>query len=297
MKLIMTKGLPASGKSTWAKSMGGYKRINKDDLRAMLDNGKWSGANEKFVLEIRDFLVQHALINGFNVIVDDTNLHPKHEERLKQIVKDYNQQILMPGKKPLWEFEIKDFTDVPIEVCIERDLKRPNSVGEKVIRNMYKQFLAPKPEPIVSDPKLPLCIICDIDGTLAKMGDRSPYDWSKVGLDTLNFSVANVLNTYKALDAQNPLWEETRIIIVSGRDSICRTETKRWLEENCIEYHHLFMRKKGDNRDDRIVKKEIYETKIKGKANVLFVLDDRNKVVEMWRSLGLTCLQVAEGDF
>ena len=50
MKLIMTKGLPASGKSTWAKQYlddnPGTKRVNKDDLRAMLDNGKWSKRNE-----------------------------------------------------------------------------------------------------------------------------------------------------------------------------------------------------------------------------------------------------------
>jgi hypothetical protein len=57
------------------------------------------------------------------------------------------------------------------------------------------------------------------------------------------------------------------------------------------------MRKEGDVRKDAIVKGEIYEKNINGKYNVLFVLDDRNQMVEMWRGLGLTCLQVADGDF
>jgi len=57
------------------------------------------------------------------------------------------------------------------------------------------------------------------------------------------------------------------------------------------------MRKTGDSRKDSIVKREIFEEHIKGKYRIQFVLDDRNQVVEMWRQLGLTCLQVAEGDF
>ena len=57
------------------------------------------------------------------------------------------------------------------------------------------------------------------------------------------------------------------------------------------------MRQAGDNRDDRIVKREIYEREIKGRYNVRFVLDDRNKVVALWRDLGLPCFQVADGDF
>jgi len=57
------------------------------------------------------------------------------------------------------------------------------------------------------------------------------------------------------------------------------------------------MRSQGDTRPDEIVKREIYEEHIKPLYNVDFVLDDRNKVVKMWRSLGLKVLQVAEGNF
>lgn len=288
MKLIMTKGLPGSGKSTWAKELidrepGIWKRINKDDLRLMLDNSKWSKQNEQFVLLMRDTMALAALDKGFNVIIDDTNLYPKHELHLKEVAKE---------KKA--EFEVKDFTDVPLDVCIERDMKRINSVGKKVIMGMYKQFLRKIPI-ILHDPKLPEAIICDIDGTLALFGDANPYDRNFLN-DSLNKVVADILQVYGTIQYGCPL-----LILVSGRKDKYRDQTEKWLRSNNIMFNFLYMRKtlpegEKDPRDV-IVKKEIYETKIKGKYNVLFVLDDRNQVVDMWRSLGLTCLQVAEGDF
>ena len=74
-------------------------------------------------------------------------------------------------------------------------------------------------------------------------------------------------------------------------------ETKQWLEDNSIRYDQLLMRGTGDNSPDIIVKKAIFDVYIKDNYNIEFVLDDRNQVVEMWRSLGLKCLQVQDGDF
>ena len=68
-----------------------------------------------------------------------------------------------------------------------------------------------------------------------------------------------------------------------------------WLPD--LTYYQLFMRKTDDFRKDAIVKEEIYQGEIEGKYNVLCVLDDRNQVVEFWRSKGLSCFQVAEGNF
>ncbi len=94
MKLIMTKGLPGSGKTSWAKE---YQKANpntilvcKDDLRAMLHNSVHSRGREEFVLEIRDFIIQKAFIDGHDVIVHDTNLAPKHKTRLNQLVDQFN---------------------------------------------------------------------------------------------------------------------------------------------------------------------------------------------------------------
>jgi hypothetical protein len=89
------------------------------------------------------------------------------------------------------------------------------------------------------------------------------------------------------------------IILVTGRPEECRSLTLDWLArfgiiapDDC-----LFMRANGDYRPDEIVKREIYERFIMPRLNVRLVVDDRDRVVKMWRSLGLECWQVAEGDF
>jgi hypothetical protein len=139
--------------------------------------------------------------------------------------------------------------------------------------------------------------LCDIDGTLALRGDRSPYDWAKVGLDTPN---KHVITVARALAARSGL------IFMSGRMEQCREETRSWLHTFvcdpalpvCMCSSPLLMRKDGDNRPDQIVKRELFERHVQGLYEVEGVLDDRDRVVRMWREdLGLTCLQVAYGDF
>lgn len=280
-KVFLLKGLPGSGKSTWAeyqmRAVPNTKRINKDSLRAMLDCGKWTKANEKFVLATRDALILSALDEGCHVIVDDTNLVDKHEIHIRELVK---------GKA---EVVIKDFRDVPLEVCIERDLKRPNSVGETVIRRMYKDHIRPKVEAPAFVEGVPWAIICDIDGTLALSGWRDPYDGSLANQDPVNEAVATLVRL--------PPGDEDKIILVSGRDEKYREITEDWLKTNRIPFAFLYMRPANDSRQDVIVKQEIYREKIEGKYNVRFVLDDRNQTVQGWRDLGLTCLQVADGSF
>ena len=280
LTVYFTIGLPASGKSTWAKnkvdqSPNSIKRVNKDELRAMLDNSYFSKGNEKFVLNIQDIIIKEALENGKHVIVDNTHLAPKHEARIRELIKG------------LAVLEIVDFRHVPLETCIDRDLKRFNSVGEKVIRDMYNQFIAPSraPKPIYN-PDLPDVVLCDLDGTIALIGDRSPYDAAKCELDLVNEPVRSILqNSGKA------------IVFVSGREDKFKPQTLAWLAKHNINFDGLYMRQSGDSRKDSIVKKEIYDEFILNKYNVAFVLDDRDQVVRVWRDLGLTCLQVDYGDF
>lgn len=138
-------------------------------------------------------------------------------------------------------------------------------------------------------------IICDIDGTLAIRGERSPYDYSRVGEDEPNLPIVELAKTL----SEN--WSR-EIIFVSGRDDSCEFETNEWIRVTLDLFDSyddvvLHMRKTGDNRSDAIVKREIYDTHIKHQYQVDYVLDDRNSVVQMWRSLGLTVLQVNEGNF
>jgi predicted kinase len=142
--LTMTRGLPGAGKSTWAEARvlerpaGEVVRLTKDSLRAMLHAGRWQGdRTERQVLAARDGLVHVFLGRGVDVIVDDTNLHPRHERRLRQLAQEHEAA-----------FVVQDFTHVPLPTCIERDRQRPRSVGAGVIRTMHRQFLAEPVEPV-----------------------------------------------------------------------------------------------------------------------------------------------------
>jgi len=283
-KVLILKGLPASGKSTYARELmekepGKWKRINKDDLRNMLDDGKWSKENESHILRQRDEMMSYFLRQGQNIIIDDTNLSLKHESGIRILV-DLPDTV-----------EVKTF-DTPVEECIRRDALRTgrDHVGEKVIRDMARSFNWP-PKPVIElyadVPGRPTVVICDIDGTLAEKGNRNAYDWGKVFNDKPILKIIRVLRML--VEQQN-----VGVVLVSGRDSICEMETRIWLNNHNIPYNYLFMRPKGDNRPDTVIKREIFDNHIRDKYNVLCVLDDRNKVVKMWRELGLTCLQVAE---
>lgn len=278
----MLRGLPASGKSTWAKEQvrkhpGRYKRINKDDLRDMLDAGEWSDQNERFVLKARDRLILAALESGRDVIVDDTNLNPVHEREIRDLVK---------GRATV---EVKSF-DVEVEEAIRRDHDRARSVGEAVIREMHDRWLGTAMEQPPADPEILPAVICDLDGTLALLGERSPYDASTAEKDLPNEPVIRVLLATVA-------YEGARVFLISGREERFRKQTERWLNRHGIAYDGLFLRRNKDFRKDVVVKREIYEREVHGQYRVLFVLEDRDQVVAFWRSLGLTCLQVAEGDF
>ena len=130
-KVVILQGLIAAGKSTYARELveKGYKRVNKDDIRAMVDNGKYSRDNERLVNDIRDMIIDLSLVHGHDVVVDDTNFAKFHINQIK-LIADINGA----------EVEVEKI-EAPLEECIARDAKRKKPIGEEVIRKMYNKYL------------------------------------------------------------------------------------------------------------------------------------------------------------
>ncbi|WP_305789533.1 AAA family ATPase [Symbioplanes lichenis] len=296
-RLLITRGLPASGKTTFARKLQPQVvRVNRDDLRRMLHGQRlYTQHAEAQVTHAQRAAVEALLRARSDVIVDDTNLRAKTVREWAELAARFHAQ-----------FEVHDFTDVPVDECVRRDAARDagDQVGEGVIRRMHDRYLAgkrlPLPIPYVDpggpghvyepDLSLPPVVLVDIDGTVALMGARSPFDWSRVGEDSPNPAV---IAAVRAMHAAGHA-----IVFCSGRDEVCRTETEAWLDLYVdVPYEGLFMRPAGDSRKDAIVKREIFDTEIRDRWRVVGVFDDRQQVVRMWRALGLTVFQVAEGDF
>ncbi len=299
--LTITRGLPAAGKTTWAKQRLAADaprgaRVNRDDLRRVM-HGRLIGANwaERQVTAAQHAAVEALLRAGVDVFCDDTNLKTR-------VVREFAEIAARSGAR----FVVEDFTTVPLEVCLERDAGRPaeERVGEVVIRDMWQRFIAghelplelprlPPTAPVDDEPTdggLPEAVLVDIDGTVALMGGRSPYDMTRVGADRPNPSVITAVRAMQAFGHH--------IVFCSGRSEDARKITERWLAEHVrVPYEALYLRETGDRRKDSIVKAEIFEREIRHRYRVTGVFDDRASVVQMWRSLGLTVFQVADGDF
>jgi predicted kinase len=307
-ELVIYRGLPASGKTTLAKAWVAEDpthraRVNRDDLRAMLHAGIWLGHEmEQHVRSARDYLIRSLLAKGISVACDDTNLSQPAA-----------RDVARSGRLAGADVRVVDLTDVSVETCLQRDKERgERAVGEDVIWEMYGKYLrgrsaplpfpddpevgAEPPEPYVAVQGAPKAILVDLDGTLCLHDGRSPYDESRVSEDLPNWPVVETVMAFHDL--------EYDIVFASGRTEACRAETWDWIRRHVTEdwsYSYatgaLFMRASGDTRKDAVVKREIFDRFIRPTWDVRFVLDDRQQVVDMWRSLGLSVFQVAPGQF
>lgn len=300
MKLTILRGISGSGKSTWARQQNAIV-TSRDSIRhGTLDvpydtwyNWPVDKRNdmEGMVSRLQEATIAALLKDGRDVIVDNTNIQWKFVKQIAKIGYRYGAEV-----------EVKVF-DVPLSVAQMRVKGRAAMGGmlvpDEVIAKMYESFKANKnktldavvpPKPYTGTPGKPKAFLVDIDGTLAHMRDlRGPFEWHNVHLDETDETIIGIANA---------LWKDDYcMIVMSGRDEVSRTSTEMWLNEAEVIWDHLYMRPQGDMRPDNLVKSELFDKYVRDNFDVQFVLDDRDQVVEMWRTMGLTCLQVAPGEF
>lgn len=304
-KMIVLQGPPACGKSTRALELlvdyGSDKAVIvcRDSIREACGE-YWVPSRENYISDIEKGAVIAALEHDMIPIIDATNLNPKTIEKWKKIAEEYKAEIE-------W-IEVVE----PYKVALQRDSNpdRKRPVGKKVLRNFYMKYYPNLIAPMSDDRKMiefntdkKKAIIVDIDGTIALRQNRNPFDYEKVYEDRVDHRMAHLL--------KNLINEtEYKVFFVTGRENIgnCYELTKKWLNDNIyplqghdgffpVDNWRLLMRGEGDHRSDEITKKEIYENHIAPWYDVVCVFDDRNRVVKMWRDLGLLVAQVYDGDF
>lgn len=144
-KIILCRGIQGSGKTTWAKQWvledpEHRVRFNNDDIRNML--GKyWVPSREDLVNDLKRFFLWSSMSYGYDIVIDNMNLNSKELEYYNKVINNWNNPkgTVSDVVKPKYDIEFKDFF-TPLEECIERDSKRPNPIGEKVIRNTYEKY-------------------------------------------------------------------------------------------------------------------------------------------------------------
>ena len=297
-KIILTVGIPASSKSTWAKKFvqenTDYVRVCRDDYRLMLANAQGlDPKGENFVSKLVYDAIYSAIEAKYNVIVDQTNVNIKY----------LNKMVSFCEKFANVEFRI---FDIPLETAIKRDEAREAKVGRAVIERMYKNYLdlfnsnfdfssRKKKDYIVDNISYIRvenkdAVVFDIDGTIAHaQGKRNIFDWDNVDADVVDQKMRETIRSYKK--------NGFKIIFVTGRDGLSREKTTGWLNNNKVPFDFLFMKGENDFRKDTLVKTEIYKNEIEPNFNVLCVYEDRSRVVSMWRDLGVKCYQVDDGRF
>ena len=299
MKCFITVGLPGSGKTTWAldyiSKNPATARVNSDTLRAeYMDRekiDKWSPAVEEVIRCQKELLIRTAAFNKKDLVIDDTHFNPKTRKQIVEFCESIG-----------YETELVDFQHVSVEECVQRDAQRTGRarVGEKVIRDMYRKF---SPRPAEGelpdwnpDLSLPRAVLVDLDGTLAEMVARGPFEEHLVYTDRVR---QFVLHTVRALQQAG-----FRLIFMSGRSERCREETVRWLQDKCaftLDHCELWMRAADDRRRDSDVKRDLYTNHVLGRYSVMAVFDDRQSVIqECWDQLNIPvfrCGRVGRDNF
>lgn len=300
--MIITRGVPASGKSTFAREWVSADpdnriEVNRDNIREMMGfPGRGSKDQEKMVTDIHRAMIASAADSGKSVIVSDTNM-----------VARFVKQITRTGIDAGMDVEIKDFK-IDFDTAMKRDRNREDSVGEDVMRDFFQRYpvknwidgekmindiINEKRQytPYNNDPSNPDAIMVDVDGTIAhNNGVRDFYDYTdNVMKDSPDHNVIRAVKI--AHDAG------IKVIIMSGRGDTAKDATIRWMKKYDVPFDDIYMRADKDMRADWIIKDEMVREHIQDNYHVIWCYDDRNQVVDHHRAMGYQVFQVAPGDF
>lgn len=297
-KMIGSIGIPASGKSTLALELEaqGVRTVSRDRYRRMPElfeqPYKLTKEREKLVTEKRNSSIQYFIDQGIDVFVDETNCSNKSRDSLINLSKELNcdiEWVIMPDS-------------FNVDLCHKRNTQREHSVPFEVIENMFVNFLdfvmsnpeycpdwLPTKEDVMNSKKTDF-IIVDVDGTIAKRVNRSPYEWSKVSQDEPIQEVIDVIEL---------LSDNYFISVFSGRDGSCKEDTEQWIYDWCkFDPSEIFLRPEGSIEKDYIVKMRMLKENFTRYGTLPWcVFDDRLQVVRYWRAIGLKVFQVDSGLF
>lgn len=300
--LLLVRGIPGSGKTfaayNWLAEAPDWRiRVNRDDLRGQIAGKYWglSRQQEENVSALALAQVEMALKAQLSVVIDDaSNLRASTAKDWMKIAKKHGADV-----------EFLDI-DTPLEVAIERDKNRERSVGEDVVRSFYTRFFVkgkmpavpvldeslPVGKAYVPNPNLPKAVWLDVDGTAFTMknGTRGAFEWHRVHEDE---PVPHIIDLVKALQKDG-----YKIVVMSGRDEVCKEATLQAFVDQGIVIDDIFMRPSGSYEKDNKVKHDLFWEFVAPKYDVRFALDDRQQVVDFTRDvLNIPVLQVAPGDF
>jgi predicted kinase len=287
MKAVITIGVSASGKTTWAKEQSHTSIVSRDDVRRQILEEKfgrelfpgelwkkWKWKDENLVTDRIQRMISEYAKAERDIIIADTNLVEKYRTLTVKRLEELG-----------YEVELKLFP-VSFEEAVKRDNGRADGVGAGVIWKQMKQYHeAIGTQKYIRDTSLERAVIFDVDGTLARMKDRGPFEWSKVGQDEVIEDVARMFHAYKAMGY--------KMIVMSGRDGVCRDITWNWLDDHDLTPCILLMRAENDMRKDSEIKRELFFKHVAPYYNVCMVVDDRPQMTREWELMGLTVARMA----
>lgn len=143
-ELIILQGIQGSGKTTWAKNWVKEDpkhrvRFNQDDIRNMF-GVYWVPSREPLIKAMHNSFLNEAMLEGYDIVLDNMNLNQKTLNEIKEIVEEFNKWVSLTPVDLHYDIKYQTFFDVPLSICIERDKQRDLQIGEKVIRGSYERY-------------------------------------------------------------------------------------------------------------------------------------------------------------